>query len=308
MVLDHGPTAHTATPRPWAFAKNGGLQELDGFILSRRVEDCSPETLKSYSHRIGQFFRYILMESGVCSVGDMNRSHIERYLLYLRAKGCSPHYIHANFRSLRSFFNWCIEEEFINESPMRNMKPPRLPRQGKPFLSQEQRNQMLRVCPLSIFTGARNAAIIWLLWTTGMRLSELTGLELHHLDWDNSRIRVFGKGRKERYVPFTKDAKKAVWRYLRYRHDGLPQLWLTEERRPAMKSMVISATRRILQRADLHVKDMHHIFRRSWAMRNLKAGVPIKYVQLVGGWESVVTLEGYVRAMESEDALSVNWV
>ncbi|GAI72375.1 unnamed protein product, partial [marine sediment metagenome] len=57
-----------------------------------------------------------------------------------------------------------------------------------------------------------------------------------------------------------------------------------------------------------HIKDLHHIFRRSWAMRNLKAGVPQKYVQLIGGWESVTTLEQYVRAMESEDALDANWV
>lgn len=169
---------------------------------------------------------------------------------------------------------------------------------------------MLRVCPLSVFTGARNAAMIWLLWTTGMRREELAKLKVEDLDWGNSRIRVFGKGRKERWVPFTKDAKKALWRYLKYRGEDLPQLWLTEGRRPASMWMVVSAMRRVVERAELQgqVKDVHHIFRRTWAMRNLKAGVPIKFVQLVGGWESVVTLECYVRAMESEDALSAHWV
>jgi site-specific recombinase XerD len=143
-----------------------------------------------------------------------------------------------------------------------------------------------------------------------MRLDELFKLLLTDIDWDRSHIRVFGKGAKERYVPFTREAKKAVWRYLSYRHDDHPVLWVTEERRPAGRWTIVSATQSLIKRAGLHgqIKDMHHIFRRSWAMRNLKAGVPIKYVQLIGGWESVTTLEQYVRAMESEDALDANWV
>ena len=68
-------------------------------------------------------------------------------------------------------------------------------------------------------------------------------------------------------------------------------------------------TRTMFTRADIQVKDLHHIFRRTWAYRNLKAGVPLKFVQLVGGWESVAVLEQYVRRMDSEDALgsNVNW-
>lgn len=90
----------------------------------------------------------------------------------------------------------------------------------------------------------------------------------------------------------------------------MPELWLTEERKPSGKWMVIQAMANILEWAGLRsqIKDACHVFRRSWAMRNLKAGVPIKFVQLVGGWESVTTLEGYVRAMTSEDALKAKWV
>lgn len=191
---------------------------------------------------------------------------------------------------------------------MRNMKPPKTPKVGKPFLTEVERDQMLHLCPLSSFTGARGAAVIWLLWTTGMRLGELAGLQQSDLDWEKNKIRVFGKGQKERYVPFAREAKKAVWRYMAHRKDDLPQLWLTEERQPATVWAITSATRRLIERAGLDIKDMHHIFRRSWAWRNLKAGLPTKYVQLVGGWENLTTLDGYVRAMESEEALEAKWV
>ena len=304
MLLDQRIFLTLDTPRLEDLPK-----ELEGFLLSREVEGCSPATLKTYELRISQFFslNHRKPDSGI---GCINRGDIEKYLLHFRKLGRSPHYIHSTFASLRAFFNWCVAEEFIQRSPMRNMKPPKLPKKGKPFLTEEQRDHLLALCPPSTFLGARNAAIIWLFWTTGMRLQELTNLELADLDWQKSQMRVFGKGAKERYVPFTKEAKKTVWRYLSYRHDSYSNLWVTEERCPMKQTGITSATERLIERAGLHgqIKDMHHIFRRSWAMRNLKAGVPQKYVQLIGGWESVTTLEVYVRAMESEDALDANWV
>ncbi len=300
MVLDQRTFIFSGTGRPKALPR-----ELEGFLLSREVEGCSPLTLETYKLRVGSFFRFVGSTETLESIGH---SDIDRYLLHFKELKRSPHYIHSIFRALRTFFNWCVAEEFIKRSPMRNMKPPKRPKKGKPFLSEAERDRLLYFCPLSTFLGARAAAVISLFWSTGMRSQELANLKLTDLDWDKSRIRVFGKGSKERYVPFGKAAKKAVWRYLSYRNDDCPALWLTEERRPATKWAIVSASSRLIERAGLDIKDMHHIFRRTWAMRNLKAGVPQKYVQLIGGWESVVTLEQYVRAMESEDALEANWV
>ena len=133
------------------------------------------------------------------------------------------------------------------------------------------------------------------------------GLQRADLDFDRGRIRVLGKGRKERLVPFTREAKRAVWRYMTYRKDDHPALWLTEERTHLGLEGVNSTLDRLYTRADVQVKDKAHVFRRSWAARNLRAGIPMKDVQLIGGWESVTVLEDYVRAMTSEDALGADW-
>lgn len=115
--------------------------------------------------------------------------------------------------------------------------------------------------------------------------------------------------KRERWAPFTKKAKKATWRYLSYGRDDLPQLWLTEERRPAGTWMLPTMMHRLVDRSGLHglIKDRCHIFRRSWAWRNLKAGVSIKYIQLAGGWTTVAMLMRYVEAMQSEEAMGANW-
>ena len=133
------------------------------------------------------------------------------------------------------------------------------------------------------------------------------------LDWNKARIKVVEKGDKERYVPFTADAQKAVYRYLKARQvymgskDHYQELWIGEERKPLVYHGIQKINRVLMDRAGLHVKDQHHIFRRTWAYRNLSAGVPVKFVQLVGGWSDLATMEGYVRAMQSDDALNVQW-
>ena len=283
---------------------------IGGLILSREVENCSPETLRFYKDRLGGFARFLDLECPGVDLSNLTRQHIELYLLHLQQQGRRPATLRTSYTALRAFFNWCIEEGFLEHSPMRNIKAPRLPKVGKGFLSEEDRNKLLELCPPTTFMGARDAAVIWLFWTTGMRLRECASLQVTNLSWEHDKIRVLGKGAKERYLPFTKEAKKAVWRYLSYRSDTFQQLWLTEERRPLTLNGFAQIIKRLVARAGFngHIKDLHHIFRRSWAMRNLKAGVPQKYVQLIGGWESVTTLEQYVRAMESEDALDANWV
>lgn len=303
-VFDQGTFRASGSPRPRAY-----VNLLEGFLLSRQVEGATGETLKTYKSRLSTFLRFL----GQNECGDIRlvqQAHIYRYLLKYQELKRSPAYVNAHYRAVRAFFNWCVQEEYVERSPLRNIKAPKVPKIAKGFISEKQRDLMLLECPLSYFTGARNAAIIWLFWSTGMRLSELATLKRDSLNWENSTIRVFGKGQKERFVPFTPEAKKALWRYLSFRGDDLPQLWITEEGAPGGKWMVTSAMRRILEWSGLRnqLKDACHVFRRSWAMRNLKAGVAIKFIQLVGGWSSVNTLEIYVRAMTSEDAMKIKWV
>ena len=284
---------------------------INGFLLSRSVMDCTEMTMKDYRTRLNQFNRFLFASYRDLSLVDVNRNHIETYLMDIKGKGRASWTLRTQYRCLSAFYHWLLEEQFVKESPLQKMKLPRVPKVGKAFLTETQRDRLLSFCPLSTFVGSRTAAMIWLLWTTGMRLSELTGLQISDLDNQGNKIRVFGKGRKERYVPYSKEAKKAVWRYTAYRADTLPQLWLTEERKPMKSAGVQEAFDRIYKRADIHVKDICHIFRRTWAMRQLKAGVPIRYVQIIGGWENLSTMEIYVRAMQTEEALDdskVKWV
>ena len=310
------------------------------FTLSRRVENCSPQTVRTYEFRLGQFARFAKK-----APAEITRTDIDSYILHLKetdsavGRQRSPFTIRSVYVTLRAFYNWMVGEGLVAKSPLATCKVPKVPKFAKEFLTEEQFQRLLSVCP-GTFLGLRSRAWLWLLWSTGARFSELANLNKCDLDWDQSRIRVVGKGNKERYVPFTQDAQKAVYRYLGKRQDRLPCLWLTEERQAAAPAGMSIMTIRLYRRAMDHrcdacnqtfagvdfsyerydcpnchqrlrpmwnIKDSHHIFRRTWAYRQLKSGIPMKIVQLVGGWESIAVLEQYVRYMDSEDALDGNY-
>jgi integrase/recombinase XerD len=300
MVVDTGILATPSTP---------GLRdshELRLFVLSRKVSNCRPQTIETYQRHVWRFLSFAQKPAL-----DVNRADVELYLLSVQER-CSPHYVRACYRNLRVFFSWLVNEEMLGRSPMRNIPCPKVPRHSKEFLSREDFDKLLAVCPHD-FRGARNIAWLWLLWSTGCRVEGLFKLRLADLDWDKSRIKVVEKGDKERYVPFTPDAQRAVYRYLKARQvyvgkkDHYQELWIGEERKPLGFNGIRQIIRILLARAGLHVRDQHHIFRRTWAYRNLKAGVPVKFVQLVGGWSNLATMEVYVRAMQSDDAMDVEW-
>lgn len=285
-----------------------GLRDsVDLFLLNRRVENCSRETLVTYEQRVRSFLRFANKQPQ-----EILKSDIELYLLSLQDKGRSPHYVKSSYRMLQVFFSWMVLEGLISSSPIRNMKPPKVPKnEGKEFISEEQFQKLLSVCADN-FCGTRNKAWLWLLWSTGARLSELARLRLADLDWQEGSITVVGKGNKIRQVPFTRPAQRAVYRYLSVRKsylkdDHFPELWISEERKPIRKGGLIHASQETYFRAGFKVRDLHHVFRRSWAWRNLKSGMSPKFVQLIGGWESMTMLELYVKKMTCQDALKADW-
>ncbi len=301
MLLDTRFKASSATP---GYAVTPDFL-LEGFLLSRRSMGCTRATLLDYKRRLTQFFRFIDRE---LPGQEIRRFHIDSYLAWLADNGRSRATVRTNYRALHAFYNWQVEDELIERSPMAKMKLPRIEKRSKPFLAEGHFHQLLTLCSPPSFMRSRNAAVLWLFWSTGMRLGELAGLRVDDLNWDGSWILVFGKGNRERRVPFSKEAKRAVWRYLAFRKDNLPQLWLSEERTPMAPEGLRMAINRLYRRSGIQVKDVCHIFRRTWAMRQIKSGIPPKFVQLTGGWIDIKTLDGYIQAMTSEDALGAKWV
>lgn len=284
---------------------NGGYGEIVSTYLQwHDVEGHTPATIETYRKRLDQFARW-LQPRPRNRLQDLTHADMLAYLSHIKAGGkASPHSVRSRYLSMHAFFQWCVDWDYLPANPMERLHTPKVPKVRKPFLQEEGFRAMLALCPQSTFLGARRAAMLWLFSTTSMRLAELTGVRREDLDWKGGAIRVMGKGQKERRVPFTRDAQRAVLRYLANRRDALPALWVTPPElgkvRPMKAAAVSNDMRKLPERAGIAVKDRCHIFRRTWAAAASRQKIPRQYIRATGGWESDRMIELYTRAMEQE--------
>jgi len=271
------------------------------FLLSREAMDCTGRTIQDYEARLLYFHRFI--------DGDLTavtKHQVSMYLLDFRNKGRAPATIKTNYRALKAFYNWMVEEDIITISPLDKIKPPRTEKKLATFLSEEQFDLLSATCAIREYTGIRNRAIIQLLWDTGIRAAELTGIRFADLDSKRERIFIYGKGRKERYVEYTIESRQAVAAYVRLRNErfgGLvSHVFLTEEGLPLREGGLYTALKRLYERAGFRVRHACHIFRRTRAIRMLETMDPWQVMELMG-WEDIETMDRYVRARKSEQIL-----
>ncbi len=156
---------------------------------------------------------------------------------------------------MNAFFNWCMREEVLSDSPLTKIKMAN-PKPGvvQPY-SDDDINKLLAVCDLDYknqakFLGSRNKAIILMLLDCGLRVSELANIKIEDVEAEKGWIKVIGKGAKERVVRIGSTTQKALWRYLLFRQKNKYQaLWLTEEATPLSKCGIQIMTKRLKERA-----------------------------------------------------------
>lgn len=146
--------------------------------------------------------------------GGIHREHIEAYIGHL-IRTTSPGNAHQHFRSLKTFFNWLVDEEEMDRSPMRTMKAPQLPEVEVPVIPDDALEKLLKVCKGKDYESRRDTAIIMMFLDTGGRLSEVTNRMQVALDLDLMVLHVLGKGGRERPAPFGRATAVAMDRYLR---------------------------------------------------------------------------------------------
>ncbi len=280
---------------------------IDLYLLRCDVEGKSPNTLKAYRETLRRFARIAQDDSFPEDISEITPAHLYSYLG--RYTTYSMETRHRYFREVRCFFNWLVEADYLMESPFRSLRNVRLPQRIVQPFSPNEVAGLLACCDPDTAIGARDRAILLVLLDTGIRCSELVQLDLDDLDLDGGRLRIlYGKGNKQRVVPFASRCRAALLNYLnrRGREPG-PLFLATTGHRRLLAGVALrpNGLKQMLRRRgrDAGLPKVHaHRFRHTFATWAIEQDARELDVQYLLGHSSPDMVRRYASTYNSEQA------
>ncbi|MEW5947936.1 MAG: site-specific tyrosine recombinase XerD [Thermodesulfobacteriota bacterium] len=276
-------------------------EHLDHFMHFLAVEKgLARNTLSSYNHDL-QKFRQFLSAEGVRKVEDILELHVLSFLRYLREEGLSSRSVARTLVVVRSFFRFLLSEKIISANPMRSIESPRF-RSGLPdTLSVEEVDSLLNQPSLQDVLGQRDAAMLHLLYATGLRVSELVAVKAGDVNLTVGYLRTMGKGAKERIVPVGEAARERLTTYLNIMRPRLlkgrksPFLFVNRSGNRLSRQGFWKIIRKYAGTAGITKKITPHTLRHSFASHLLERGADLRSVQLMLGHTDISTTQIYTH-------------
>lgn len=271
----------------------------------RLERSLSPNSIDAYLHDVRLLDQFMQMTYAGCFPLHVSAAHLRGFLQYINELGMSAHSQARILSGLKAFYKYLIFEELIEKDPTALIEGPKLGRKLPDTLSYPEIEKVLLAIDLSSPEGARNRAMLEVLYSSGLRVSELVGLKLANLYFDVGFIRVVGKGNKERLVPVGRDAMKYLKIYLNEVRGRPPQrgpvkgfegiVFLNRSGRKISRVMVFTIIRNLARAAGLNKTVSPHTFRHSFATHLIEGGADLRAVQEMLGHESITTTEIYTH-------------
>lgn len=258
-------------------------------------------TVESYMRDLAQLAHFILHGWDV-PPQQVEREMIERYLDWLYDEGREKSSQARQLSGIRSFFNYLLLNDEIDASPAELISAPKPARRLPDVLTTEEIDRILAAIDTSTPKGIRDVAMLELLYSCGLRVSELVSLRLGDLFFGEGYIRVVGKGDKQRLVPISDVARERVMRYLDERRSartGEEVVFLNNRGKGLTRVMIFTILKEAARRAEIEKRISPHTLRHSFATHLLEGGAGIRQVQELLGHENILTTEIYTH-LDSE--------
>jgi len=258
-------------------------EALSLFAGHQYSQNRSELTVAAYQTDLGQFFRFAALEQGV-EVETLNVELIDVYIVrgflgILAEHGLTRKSMARKLAALRSFFKFLCRKKILQINPVQRVASPKLGRKLPNFLYLDQIEGLLHAPDCTNLLGSRDQVIIELLYGSGLRVSELVGLDLENLDLETGLIRVLGKGSKERVVPVTNYAIQAIEGYLGMRKDHNEILLLNYQGTRLSARSVRRILDKLVAKISLEQHVNPHMLRHSFATHMLDGGADLRSVQ-----------------------------
>lgn len=289
---------------PYLYGVNwqSALDSFSAYLLLER--SLSRNTIEAYLNDVKKFVQYLELENLQIPPLAVRQGDLEKFILWINKLGLEASSQARLISGLRAFYKFLLVEDLSDEDPSELLEGPRLRRKMPEVLSVHEIQAMLSVIDLSDPLGARNRAIVEVLYACGLRVSELVNLKITNLFLEAGFLKVIGKNDKERLVPIGGEAVKHLRIYLEHvRGEGARNIRSGHEnyvflnRRGARltRVMVFYIIKELAEKAGITKKISPHSFRHSFATHLVEGGADLKAVQDMLGHESITTTEIYTH-------------
>ena len=258
-------------------------------------------TTDAYTHNLRDFVEYLLSAVHPKSPSEVCREDVEGYLVALYERRTTPTTQARALSALRSFFRFLVSENIVESAPTNFITTPKCGRALPDTLSTEEIDAMLSTIDTSTIAGRRDSAILEMLYSCGLRVSELLSLRMNDLSLKEGIVRVVGKGGKMRLVPLSHEAERQLSLYFEVRPQFVTELsdnhiFLNQRGGKALSRMaVFNIVERAAAMAGITKNISPHTLRHSFASHLLEGGADIRQVQELLGHSNITTTEIYTH-------------
>jgi len=260
----------------------------------------SKKTIESYSSDLTRYLKF-LKTIKIRTISKADTPAILKHLISLRNSGLGARSRARHLVTIRGFYKFLIEEKVIDNDPTRVIDLPKSGLRLPDVLSIEEVNRLLNTPDINKPKGARDAAMIELLYAAGLRVSELINLKLQDVNLEACFVRVFGKGSKERVVPIGLYAKEKIDYYIKtfrpklLKNVASPYLFAARAGKPMTRQGFWKLIKKYGQKAGIVRKIKPHSLRHSFASHLLEGGADLRSVQIMLGHVDISTTQIYTH-------------
>lgn len=259
-------------------------------------------SLESYERDLLQYHHYLSSELRLKTIRNVTLGHIRSYIRHLNDKGMAANSVKRAVSSIRTYHNFLSAEGHMDDNPAQLLDTPKVPQKLPNVLTIQEIDRILSIIPDKAPMARRDLAIFEMMYSCGLRVTELCDIKTTDILWDSEMVRVKGKGDKQRFVPIGPIARENLKNYLNHerptladKNPNVAEVFLSRNGRKLTRMMIWILLKKWTKVADIQKEVSPHTLRHSFATHLLEGGADLRSIQEMLGHADIATTQVYTH-------------